>query len=59
VQCNGQQPNPCVYTPDGVPTAIYDVPSGVVIGPDGVSYSVETSGDVGDDGWKAMLAPAG
>src|SRR6202045_1893875 len=23
VQCNGQQPNPCVYTPSGPPSAVY------------------------------------
>lgn len=57
VQCNGQQPNPCIYTP--MPTSIYDVRSGKVVGPDGVVYSVDNSGHVGDDGWKEMLAPAG
>jgi phospholipid/cholesterol/gamma-HCH transport system substrate-binding protein len=56
VQCNGQQPNPCIYTP--APTAIYDVQSGEVLGPDGMKYSVENSTHTGDDGWKAMLAPA-
>ncbi|OBA81087.1 mammalian cell entry protein [Mycobacterium sp. 1164966.3] len=55
VQCNGQQPNPCVYTP----MALYDVQSGKAVGPDGVVYSIENSGNVGDDGWKQMLAPAG
>ncbi len=59
VQCNGQQPNPCIYTPDAVPTAIYDVQSGAVVGPDGVVYSVENSSNIGDEGWKMMLAPAG
>jgi phospholipid/cholesterol/gamma-HCH transport system substrate-binding protein len=59
VRCNGQQPNPCIYTPSAVPTAIYDVQSGVVVGPDGVMYSVENSSNVGDEGWKEMLAPAG
>ncbi len=59
VGCNGQQPNPCIYTPSAVPTAIYDVQSGKVVGPDGVVYSVENSTLVGDDGWKKMLAPAG
>ncbi len=59
VECNGQQPNPCVYTPSAVPTAIYDVRSGKVVGPDGVVYSVQNSGSVGDEGWKQMLAPAG
>jgi phospholipid/cholesterol/gamma-HCH transport system substrate-binding protein len=57
VQCNGQQPNPCVYTP--APASIYDVQSGKAVGPDGVVYSIENSGHVGDDGWKQMLAPVG
>jgi phospholipid/cholesterol/gamma-HCH transport system substrate-binding protein len=55
VQCNGQQPNPCVYTP----TALYDVASGKVVGPDGVVYSVANSTHIGDEGWKQMLAGAG
>jgi phospholipid/cholesterol/gamma-HCH transport system substrate-binding protein len=59
VQCNGQQPNPCVYTPSGPPTAIYNAQSGEVTGPNGVKYSVENSTRTGDDGWKEMLAPAG
>ncbi|OBA83943.1 mammalian cell entry protein [Mycobacterium sp. 1164966.3] len=59
VQCNGQQPNPCVYTPSGPPTAVYNPQSGEVVGPDGVKYSVENSTKTGDDGWKEMLAPAG
>ncbi len=59
VQCNGQQPNPCVYTPSGGPTAVYSPMSGEVTGPDGVKYSVNNSSNTGDDGWKEMLAPAG
>ncbi len=59
VQCNGQQPNPCVYTPSGPPTATYTPQSGELVGPDGVKYSVENSTKTGDDGWKEMLAPAG
>jgi phospholipid/cholesterol/gamma-HCH transport system substrate-binding protein len=59
VQCNGQQPNPCIYTPGGPPPAIYSPMSGVVTGPDGSQYSVNNSSNTGDDGWKAMLAPAG
>ena len=59
VQCNGQQPNPCVYTPGGPPTAMYSPQSGELVGPDGVKYSVENSTKTGDDGWKEMLAPAG
>ena len=58
VQCNGQQPNPCIYTPNSPPAAIYSPQSGEVVGPDGVKYSVQNSSNVGDDGWKQMLAPA-
>ncbi|GBG37971.1 MCE family protein [Mycobacterium montefiorense] len=58
VQCNGQQPNPCVYTPTGPPSAVYSPQSGELVGPDGVKYSVENSTKTGDDGWKEMLAPA-
>jgi phospholipid/cholesterol/gamma-HCH transport system substrate-binding protein len=58
VQCNGQQPNPCVYTPSGPPTAIYSPQSGELVGPDGVRYSVDNSSNTGDEGWKEMLAPA-
>ncbi|BBZ12128.1 virulence factor Mce family protein [Mycobacterium branderi] len=57
VQCNGQQPNPCVYTPSS-PAAVYLPSSGEVVGPDGVKYNLENSSDIGDDGWKQMLAPA-
>lgn len=57
VQCNGQQPNPCVYTP--VPSPLAFTPqAGEITGPDGVRYSVQTSIS-GDDGWQKMLAPAG
>ncbi len=59
VQCNGQQPNPCAYTPGGPPAAVYSPMSGEVVGPDGSKYSVDNSSNTGDDGWKAMLAPAG
>ena len=58
VVCNGQQPNPCNYTPSG-PVAIYNPQSGEVVAPDGARYSVKDSTNIGDDGWKAMLAPAG
>ena len=57
VRCNGQQPNPCVYTPGGPPTAVYSPQSGELVGPDGVKYSVQNSTKTGDDGWKEMLAP--
>jgi phospholipid/cholesterol/gamma-HCH transport system substrate-binding protein len=59
VRCNGQQPNPCVYIPSGVPTAVYSPQSGEVVGPDGVKYFVENPRNTGDDGWKEMLAPVG
>ena len=59
VRCNGQQPNPCVYTPSGPPSALYSPQGGDLVGPDGVKYSVENSTKTGDDGWKEMLAPAG
>jgi phospholipid/cholesterol/gamma-HCH transport system substrate-binding protein len=58
VECNGQQPNPCIYTPGEGAAAIYNPQSGEVAGPDGVTYSVEDSSAAGDDGWKEMLAPA-
>jgi phospholipid/cholesterol/gamma-HCH transport system substrate-binding protein len=59
VQCSGQQPNPCRYTPaPGPSTAIYSPTSGEVVGPDGVKYNVSNSSNPGDDGWKEMLAPA-
>ena len=58
VQCNGQQPNPCIYTPSGPPSAVYSPMNGLVTGPDGSQYSVN-SRNTGDDGWKEMLAPAG
>jgi phospholipid/cholesterol/gamma-HCH transport system substrate-binding protein len=59
VQCNGQQPNPCIYSPGGPPAAVYSPMSGEVTGPDGSKYSINNSRNSGDDGWKEMLAPAG
>jgi phospholipid/cholesterol/gamma-HCH transport system substrate-binding protein len=59
VECNGQQPNPCVYTPSGPPPAVYSPQSRELVGPDGVKYAVENSSKTGDDGWKDMLAPLG
>src|SRR6185312_12762248 len=50
VRCNGQQPNPCTYTPAG-PTAIYSPSSGEVVGPDGAKYTLEDSRQTGDSGW--------
>jgi phospholipid/cholesterol/gamma-HCH transport system substrate-binding protein len=57
VQCNGQQPNPCVYTPATNTSAVYDAQSGDIVGPDGMTYTVTNSTSTGDDGWKEMLAP--
>jgi phospholipid/cholesterol/gamma-HCH transport system substrate-binding protein len=61
VQCNGQQPNPCDYTPAAPPatsiSAVYDSQSGEIVGPDGMKYTVTNSSSTGDDGWKEMLAP--
>jgi len=61
VICNGQQPNPCDYTPAATPavrtSATYDASSGEVVGPDGTKYTVTNSTTTGDDGWKEMLAP--
>jgi phospholipid/cholesterol/gamma-HCH transport system substrate-binding protein len=59
VECNGQQPNPCVYIPSGPPPAVYSPQSGELVGPDGVKYAVENSSKTGDDGWTDMLAPPG
>src|SRR5246127_5277402 len=58
VECNGQQPNPCVYIPSGPPPAVYSPQSRELVGPAGVKYAVENSSKTGDDGWKDMLAPA-
>jgi phospholipid/cholesterol/gamma-HCH transport system substrate-binding protein len=60
VECSGQQPNPCVYTPAAGPpgAAVYNPSSGEVVGPDGVRYNVSNSNNPGDNGWKEMLAPA-
>ncbi|MET0898089.1 MAG: MCE family protein [Mycobacterium sp.] len=57
VQCSGQQPNPCIYTP-APGSAIYNPQAGEIVGPDGVKYSVNNSTSTGDEGWKEMLAPA-
>ncbi|GBE67674.1 mammalian cell entry protein [Mycobacterium sp. MFM001] len=57
VECNGQQPNPCVYIPSWPPTAVYSPQSGELTGPDGVKYAVDNSTKTGDEGWKSMLAP--
>ncbi|AEV73882.1 virulence factor Mce family protein [Mycolicibacterium rhodesiae NBB3] len=58
VQCNGQQPNPCTYTPTAsLPINIAG--AGTVVGPDGIRYRAENSAPPADDGWKSMLAPAG
>ena len=57
VQCSGQQPNPCTYTPADGPTAIYTPQNGEVVTPDGSRFTVESPTITGDDGWKEMLAP--
>lgn len=57
VQCNGQQPNPCVYIPSAAPAAVYHPSSGELVGPDGVKYVIDNETPTGDDGWKEMLAP--
>ena len=57
VQCNGQQPNPCNYTPATRTSAVYDAQSGDIVGPDGTKYTVRNSSSTGDDGGKEMLAP--
>jgi phospholipid/cholesterol/gamma-HCH transport system substrate-binding protein len=59
VQCSGQQPNPCIYTPASGPAAIYSPQSGEVIAPDGSKFTITNSNNTGDDGWKQMLALAG
>jgi phospholipid/cholesterol/gamma-HCH transport system substrate-binding protein len=59
VQCSGQQPNPCIYTPAPSPTAIYSPQSGEVVAPDGTRFVVDDSAKIGDEGWKDMLAPGG
>lgn len=59
VQCSGQQPNPCIYTPAPSPSAIYRPQTGEVVTPDGITYVIEDRSNAGDDGWKKMLAPAG
>ncbi|MGV0791168.1 MCE family protein [Mycolicibacterium sp. XJ1819] len=59
VQCDGQQPNPCVYLPAPMPSGVYSPSSGQVVGPDGVTYRVDNSAPDVANGWKEMLAPAG
>jgi len=59
VQCNGQQPDPCTYTPALTPSLSFNTQAAEVNGPDGVKYSVQNSDATGDEGWKRMLAPAG
>lgn len=59
VICNGQQPNPCHYTPAPPPTAIYTPSNGEIVDADGTAYQLTSSAALGDDGWKQMLSPAG
>ncbi|WP_156296924.1 MCE family protein [Mycobacterium paragordonae] len=54
VRCDGQQPNPCSYTPGPV----LGGQAGETTGPDGIRYTVRSNA-TGDDGWKQMLAPVG
>jgi phospholipid/cholesterol/gamma-HCH transport system substrate-binding protein len=56
VQCSGPQPNPCVYIPTPGPAAICTPQSGQVVAPDGTKFNVSNSANIGDDGWKEMLA---
>jgi phospholipid/cholesterol/gamma-HCH transport system substrate-binding protein len=58
VQCSGQQPNPCIYSPMPGSAATYSPQSGEVVAPDGTNFTVDNSSNIGDDGWKDMLAPA-
>ncbi len=58
VHCDGQQPNPCAYTPAPPFGANLGTQSAEITGPDGVRYFVQNA-TTGDDGWKQMLAPAG
>jgi phospholipid/cholesterol/gamma-HCH transport system substrate-binding protein len=57
VQCSGQQPNPCSYTPAAGPIATYSPLSGHVVASDGTQFTVRNSTDIGDQGWKDMLTP--
>lgn len=59
VACSGQQPNPCIYTPAPNPAAIYTPQNGMVVAPDGTQFTVSNSTNLGDDGWRRMLTPAG
>jgi phospholipid/cholesterol/gamma-HCH transport system substrate-binding protein len=59
VQCSGQQPDPCIYTPGSGPAAIYSPQSRDVIVSDGSRFALTNSTNTGDNEWKQMLAPAG
>jgi phospholipid/cholesterol/gamma-HCH transport system substrate-binding protein len=59
VQCSGQQPNPCIYTPAPSPAAIYTPQSSEVVAADGTRFTVSDSTNLGDNGWRQMLAPTG
>jgi phospholipid/cholesterol/gamma-HCH transport system substrate-binding protein len=59
VQCSGQQPNPCTYTPAPGPTATYSPQNGELVAPDGARYTITDLPFTGNDGWTQMLAPAG
>jgi phospholipid/cholesterol/gamma-HCH transport system substrate-binding protein len=57
VQCNGQQPNPCIYAPSGPPGAPSGIRSSEITTADGMRYFVQNSREIGDDGWQTMLSP--
>jgi len=59
VQCSGQQPNPCTYTPAPGPTATYSPQNGQLVTSDGARYTITDLPFTGNDGWAQMLAPAG
>ena len=46
-------------TPTPGPTAIYTPQSGELVAPDGTRFTVSESTDIGGEGWKQMLTPAG
>ena len=55
----GGQPDQCFYTTTPGPAAMYRPQNGEVTTPDGAKFTVSDSTNIGDDGWKHMLAPAG
>ncbi|MGY4708815.1 MCE family protein [Mycolicibacterium sp. CBM1] len=57
VQCSGQQPSQCTYTPSLAPTGLYSPQNGLVVAPDGTRFTLSQSPLEPDDGWKDMLGP--